>query len=262
MNLMRVWAIVLRHAYAFRYNVARLMEIVFWPFFELLVWGFLAVYVRNLTGASVVLAVILSAILLWNIFFRVQNGINVSFLMELWSRNLTNIFVSPISVTEYLAGLMVVGLLKVAVVGIFMWGAALLLYHVNVLTVGIALVPLALALILFAWAVGLVTTAVILRFGQGAEVLAWAIAFFLQPFGAVFWPLETYPDWLASIVWWLPLAHIFEALRSLIAGEGLPTNHLVWAYGLDTLYLTAAFLLFGYMFEQAREKGYLLKAQD
>ena len=262
MNLIRIWAIILRHIYPYRYNWPRIFDITFWPFLDLLVFGYIGLYFNRLAPGELILALFLAAILLWNLFFRVQQGISVTFLMELWSRNLTNIFVSPISTREYLAALLIFGLMKVAIVGVMLWAAALLLFHINVFAVGISLVPLIIALILFGWAIGMFTTAVILRLGQSAEVLAWAMVFFFQPFGAIFWPVSLYPEWLQSIVWWMPLPHIFEALRSVFAGNGLPTNHLVWAYSLNALYILAVFFFFGYMFEQARDKGYLLKAQD
>jgi len=262
MNVIRIWAIVLRHLYPYRFNLSRLSELVVWPFFEMLLFGFFGIFFARASAFGSIVAIFLGAVLLWQIFFRIQQGISVSFLMELWSRNLTNIFVSPISVAEYLTGLMIVGLFKIAIVGVLMWVFALLLYHINVLSIGLALVPLTVALILFGWAIGTVVLGIVLRFGQGAESIAWAAAFFLQPFGAIFYPVSIYPEWLQEIIKWLPLPHIFEALRSVFAGQGLPRSQLVWAYGLDAAYLLAAFFFFGYMFEQAREKGYLLKAQD
>jgi len=262
MNPTRIWAIVLRHLAVYRSNLARLNELILWPFFELLLWGFFGTYVGRLSSLGYVVAVLLGALLLWTVFSRVQQGIAISFLMELWSRNLMNIFVTPISVAEYLVALMIFGILKVLFVATFMWALAWALYHVNLLTVGPALVPLAVALILFAWAIGTFIVGIVLRFGQGAESIAWMFAFFLQPFGAVFFPLSVYPQWLQNILWWIPLPHIFEALRSVFAGNGLPPHHLAWAFGLNVIYLLGAFTFLGYMFEQAREKGFLLKLQE
>jgi ABC-2 type transport system permease protein len=262
MNVMRIWAIVLRHVYPYRFNASRLTELVFWPFFEMLFIGFFGVFFAKLSPGGAILAIFLGAVLLWQVFFRVQQGISVSFLMELWSRNLTNVFVSPISVAEYLTGLMIIGILKILLVGTMLWGFALLLYHVNILSIGVQVVPLTLALILFGWALGVFVLGIVLRYGQGAESIAWAVAFFLQPFGAVFYPISVYPEWLQKIIWWIPLPHIFEGLRSVFAGQGLPTEHLLWAYGLSFAYLVLMFGFFGYMFRAARDRGYLLKAQD
>ncbi len=262
LNLTRISGIMLRHLAVYRHNLARLNELIFWPFFELLLWGFFGTYVGRLSGVGSVVATLLGALLLWTVFARVQQSISISFLMELWSRNIMNMFIAPISVAEYLTALMVVGLLKVAFVAGLMTGLTWLLYHVNLLAVGPALVPLAIALILFAWAIGTFITGIVLRFGQGAESIAWMFAFFLQPFGAVFFPLSVYPRWLQAILWWLPLPHIFEALRAVFAGHNLPWRHVAWAFGLDTVFLLAAFTFFGFMFEKARDRGFLLKLQE
>jgi ABC-2 type transport system permease protein len=262
MSVIRIWAIVLRHIYPYRFNLSRMSELVIWPFFEMLLFGFFGIFFARASSLGLIVAIFLGAVLLWQIFFRIQQGISVSFLMELWSRNLTNIFVSPISVAEYLAGLMIVGLAKIAIVGSLMWVFAYVLYHVNVLSIGLAIVPLAVALILFGWAIGTFVLGIVLRYGQGAESIAWASAFFLQPFGAIFYPVSVYPEWLQKIIQWVPLPHIFEALRAVFGGQGLPMRDVYWAYGLSFVYLVAAFLFFGYMFEQARIRGYLLKAQE
>lgn len=262
MNLTRISGIILRHLAVYRSNLARLNEIILWPFFELLLWGFFGQYVGRLSTLSNIVATLLGALLLWTVFSRVQQSISISFLMELWSRNVMNVFISPVSISEYLTGLMVVGLLKVAFVTALLTAIAWLLYAVNLLAVGLPLVPLAVALILFAWAIGIVITGIVLRFGQGAESIAWMFAFFLQPFGAVFFPLSIYPGWLQAILWWIPLPHIFEALRALFAGQSLSMQHVVWAFGLNAVYLVAAFAFFGTMFEKARARGFLLKLQE
>lgn len=262
MNLLRIWAIIVRHMSVYRANMARLNELLLWPLFELLLWGFFGTYVGRLTSATSVIAILLGALLLYTVFARVQQSIAVSFLMELWSRNLMNIFVSPISVWEYIVALMIFGLMKVTFIAVLMWTITLALYKVNLLMIGPALVPLSLALILFAWAVGTIITSIVLRFGQGAESIAWMFAFFLQPFGAIFFPLSVYPQWLQQILWWIPLPHVFESMRSVFAGNGLPPEHLKWAFGLDAIYLVAAFMIFGYMFERARDRGFLMKLQE
>jgi len=206
--------------------------------------------------------VLISAVLLWDVLFRGQLGVSIVFLEEMWSRNLGQLFVSPLRPLELVAALLTMSLIR-TVIGV--GGAALIaipLFHFSVFDFGFALIAFFINLIVMGWAIGLIMSGIVMRHGLGAESIAWAAAFFLQPFGAIFYPVSIYPEWLQEIIKWLPLPHIFEALRSVFAGQGLPRSQLVWAYGLDAAYLLAAFFFFGYMFEQAREKGYLLKAQD
>lgn len=260
--LSRISGVVLRHLAVYRYNLMRWQDFLFWPMVELLLWGFMALYVQRLTTLQGVLAVLLGAIFLWNVFARTNQFLGISLLMELWSRNLINVFVTPISILEYLIGIAVSGLLRVLLLALMLFAAAFAFYQVNLFSLGPALVPFAVALILFGWVAALLVMGMVLRFGQSAESLAFGFAFLLQPFGAVFFPLSVYPPWLRAISWWIPLPHVFEGMRAVLAGQDLPLFHLLWAFGLDLVYLLLAFAFFGFMFEKARAKGFLLKIQE
>lgn len=262
MNPRRIWALILRQVFVMLRSWSRVADLFYWPLLDLLFFGFLSVYLVQREGTPMILGLFLGALILWDIFFRVQQGISVSFLMELWTRNFLNLFVTPLTVPEFLAAMMLWGLIKIAITMTLMTGLAFVLYNFNLFTLGFSLLPLIAGLIIFAWAVGTIVTAIILRYGQGAEVLAWGMAFFFQPFGAVFYPVTLYPRWLAQAVMVLPLPHIFEGMRAVFAGRPFPTADLVWAFVLDFLYLGLAFAFFGYMFQLARRRGLLLKAQD
>lgn len=261
-TLSRLGGVLLRHAAVYRYNKMRWQDFLFWPVVELLLWGFFATYLRNLTALQGVAAVLLGALLLWQVFMRVQQSVGVSFLMELWSRNVINIFVSPITATEYLAALMIFGVVKILILTGLLTALTALLYHINLFALGPALVLFSGALVLFGWAGGVFVDGVVLRFGQGAESLAFALGFIFQPFGAVFFPVTVYPEWLQAVIWWVPLPHIFESLRAVFSGQPFDPLRLLWAYGLSLAYLSAAFLFFGFMFERAKQRGFLMKMQD
>jgi ABC-2 type transport system permease protein len=258
----RIWALNLRQLYVMRRSFARVTELFYWPFVDLFFFGFLSLYLARREGAAGIVAVLLSALILWDMFFRVQHGISISFLMELWTRNLVNLFVTPVTMPEFLAAMMVWGLIKISITATLMTTLAYVLYRFNLFTLGLSLVPLAVALIVFAWAVGTVVTALILRYGQSVEVLAWSLPFLFQPFGAVFFPVSVYPAWLQRPLQLQPLPHIFEAARALVAGRPLPLDRVGWAFLLDAVYLAAAFAFFAYMFTLARRRGLLLKVQE
>lgn len=262
LSLSRIWGIVLRHLAVYRFNLARLQDFLMWPLFELLLWGFLALYVQRLSQWNIIVALLVSTLILWNVFARISQGLGVNLLMELWSRNIMNVFVSPISTLEYVIALVLFGLIRIVALTGMLALLASVLYHVNVFAVGFSLIPLAIGLVTFGWAVGILIMALILRYGQSVESLAFGFAFFLQPFGAVFFPLSIYPHWLQLLTWWVPLSHIFENLRRVFTGQPLDPTHLLWMFGLSVLYLIAAFAFFGVMFEHARKRGLLLKLLD
>ncbi len=262
MNWRRIWALNLRQIFLMRRSFTRITDLFYWPLLDLFFFGFLSLYLGRQGSLPLLVGLLLGALILWDIFFRVQQAISVSFLTELWTRNLVNIFTTPLTMTEFVVAMMVWGLIKISITVSLMATAAFVLYHFNIFVLGFALLPLVAGLIVFAWSIGTIITAVILRYGQSAETLAWSLAFLFQPFGAVFFPLSIYPAWLARGLLFLPLPHIFEAMRAVLAGRPLPVAQLGWAFALDAVYLLVGFAFFGYMFTLARRRGLLLKVQE
>ena len=138
-------------------------------------------------------------------------------------------------------------------------GLALWFYHWNLFQMGLPLIPLFASLLLMGWAVGMITTALIMRWGQSAEALAWGIPFLIQPVCAVFYPLSILPKWIQPISRAIPATYVFEGMRQVLRGDGLSTHDMVWAFGLNVVYLIGAGLFFNFMFEVARNKGLLAK---
>ena len=260
MKLHRILALVIRHLYLYKRSIPRLMEVFYWPFLDLVVWGFITIYLAKFKGTLPnFIAFLLGALILWDILFRSQQGLSVSFLEDMWARNLLNIFVSPISPIEYITALMLVSIVKLLLASAVMVLFAWLFYSFNIFLIGIALIPLIINLVIMGWGVGIITMGLILRFGQEAEVLAWAVAFLFQPVSAVFYPVSVLPSFLQTIARYIPSSHIFEGMRGVVAGRGFPTTELVWATSLNMLYLTGALIFFYWNFGVVRKKGLLAR---
>lgn len=252
----RIWALVVRQVYLHKRTFYRWLDIFYWPVVDLLLWGFLTLYLTQNPGSVPQAAsFLIGALILWDILFRSQQSVTIGFLDDVWSHNLLNMWVSPIKPVEYVVGAIIVGVIRVAVGTTIVIGIAWLLFGFNFFGIGIALVPFVLALAAMGWAIGLVAAALILRFGQGVEELAWAIIFLVQPFAAVFYPMNVLPPVMQAIATLIPAAHVFEGMRSVITGHGLPVDQLVWAFGLDIIYLAGAWWLFDYLLRRVRELG-------
>jgi ABC-2 type transport system permease protein len=263
MRLHRVLALATRHLLLYKRSPQRIMEIVYWPLLDLLVWGFLTLYLaRYQQTLPTFVAFFVGALILWDILFRAQQGIAISFLEEVWSRNFLNLFVSPLGIGEFLAATMLVSLVKVLGAAIVTVALAYLLYSFNLFVIGLSLVPFVINLIVMGWAIGIFTTAVILRFGQEAEVLAWGLAFLFQPFAAVFYPVSVLPPVLQAIAVAIPAAHVFEGMRAVIDGQAFPLSRLAWASGLNAVYLAGAILFFKVMFRVVKVKGLLVRVGE
>jgi len=260
MNLRHIRALVLRYTFLYTRSVPRVAEMFFWPVMDLLVWGFLTVYLQRLGHqAPTAITFLLGSMIFWDILYRAQQAVTISFLEDIWARNLLNIFVSPIRVSEFIAATYVVGFVKILITVAILAGLALWFYHWNLFQMGLPLIPLFANLLLMGWAVGMITTALILRWGQSAEALAWGIPFLIQPVCAVFYPLSVLPGWVQVIAHGIPATYVFEGMRQVLRGEGFPTHHLLCAFGLNVAYLIGAGMFFNYMFGVARVKGLLAK---
>lgn len=261
-SLERVSALLLRQVFLYRRSLIRSLELIYWPVLDLLMWGFLSVYVARLRGGgATAIAFLLGGLILWDIFFRAQQAISVSFLEDVWTRNLVNVFVSPVSTAEYLGATMLLGVIKVTVIAVLMAGLALALYAFNILLYGLALLPFAVNLILTAWGMGIITTALILRYGQSAEVLAWAVAFLFQPFSAVFYPVQVLPPALQRAAWLLPTTYAFEGMRAVLSGRPVPWAYVAWALALNAVLFGIAAGIFARVLWVARELGLLMRTE-
>jgi ABC-2 type transport system permease protein len=260
MNPKRIGALALRYTFLYTRSVPRVAEMFFWPVMDLLVWGFITVYLTRMSNrVPAAVTFLLGSMIFWDILYRAQQAVTISFLEDIWARNLLNIFVAPIRIGEFIAATYVVGFVKILITVGVLAGLAWWFYSWNLFQLGLSLIPLFANLLLMGWAVGMVTTALIMRWGQSAEALAWGIPFLIQPVAAVFYPLNVLPTWIQPISLSIPATHVFEGMRQVLNGKGLSTHHLVWAFGLNIIYLVAAALFFRYMFNVAREKGLLAK---
>ncbi|MCA3417720.1 MAG: ABC transporter permease [Roseomonas sp.] len=256
----RVWGLMYRHLALYRRSWPRVLELMYWPVLQMLVWGFVTAWLAGVQNntASVTAGVLLGGVLLWEVTLRSQMGFAISFLEEIWSRNLGHIFVAPLRPQELVAGLVAMSILRTAIgVGPAIL-LAFLLYGFGIWTLGPGLVLYFAALMAMGWAVALGVTALILRHGAGAEALAWGVLFGLAPFSAVFYPVSVLPGWLQPISLAIPATHVFEGMRAALLEGRFAWDHLAYAFGLDLIWLGLAAWLFMAQFQAARVRGALM----
>ena len=256
----RVGAMVMRYLYLLRGSWARSLELLYWPAIQVVLWGFMSQFLAtNSTWVARAGGVLLAAVMLWDVMFRGQLGVSISFLEEMWSRNLGHLFVSPLRPYEWVLSLIVMSLIRV-LIGVA--PAALLaipLYHYSIFTLGLPLLAFFVLLVAMGWAIGLMIVALILRNGLGAEGLAWLAVFLLAPISAIYYPVSVLPAWLQPVAWALPSAHIFEGMRAVMFDHVFSLDHFLWACGLDVVYLVLGGLIFLWSFRHARQTGALLQ---
>lgn len=256
----RIGAMVMRHVYVLRTSWPRLFELAYWPTLQMVLWGFINQFLAtNSSWVAQASGVLIAAVILWDVLFRGQLGVSVSFLEEIWSRNLASLFVSPLRPYEMIVSLMVMSLIRTLIGIVPAALLAILLYEYSIFTLGLPLIAFFANLLIMGWAAGLMISALILRFGLGAESLAWITIFALAPVSGIYYPVSSLPGWLQPISWILPSSHVFEGMRAVMFAHSFRLDHLAWAVGLNTAYLAIGAALFLYTFHVARRRGLLMK---
>jgi ABC-2 type transport system permease protein len=256
----RIMAVFKRHFYVTIYSVPRMFDWLFWPVIDLMLWGFVTTFLAEQNVAlPTPVGFLIGGVLLWDLVFRSKNGIALAFLEESWSRNVINILASPITPTEYVAGAMLWGLARMAMgwATIVVLASALFAFHVWHL--GPVLALMAAALLVFGVSLSMIVLGLALRFGNQANILAWAISFMIMPFSAVFYPVSILPGWAQAVASVLPTAHIFEAMRTVLASKPTPRGHLEAAAVLDAVFLIVGFAYARAMFATLRRRGYVTR---
>lgn len=255
----RIRAMVQRHWYLLRSSGPRALEMVFWPLVQMLTWGFVQVHLVQTTSlAAQAAGLFVGGVLLWDILARSQLGFALAFLEEVWSRNLGHLMMSPLRPTELIASLVVVSLIKLSVAMVPVIIIAYLLFDYSIFSLGLPLAAFFANLVFTSWSFALVSTGAVLRYGLGAENIAWLMTFLMMPLACVYYPVTTLPVWLQPFAWMLPPTYVFEGMRSVVLEGVFRPDLMLWAASLNALYFVGAVALFRYLIDSAREAGSLV----
>jgi ABC-2 type transport system permease protein len=259
----RIAAMVLRYWYLIRSSWPRLLELVYWPAVQMLTWGFLQFYISQNAGFFARAgATFIGAVLLWDILFRGQLGFSISFLEEMWSRNLANLMMSPLKPVEFVIALMIMSVVRLAIGVVPVTLLALAFFGFNLFGLGFALAAFFVNLLLTSWAVGIFVSGLVLRNGLGAENLAWTIMFIFLPLTCVYYPVAVLPSWLQAVAWLLPPTYVFEGMRALMIDHVFRLDLMLQSLALNAVLFTAGAAGFLMLLKSARRSGSLMQSGE
>jgi len=255
-----VWGLVYKFYCICYRSLDRVFDIVYWPVISLLLWGFTSTFVAETSSLPGVMEFFLGGAVLWSLFWRAQTDIGTFILEDFWSRNVYNLFASPVTPLELFCAIGLVGLIRCIISFVFLGVLTWALYAYNILHLGgLPLVVFTSVLLLFGWVIGILISALIFRYGLRIQVLAWSVGFIIQPFSCVFYPLDSMPGWVQTIAVVFPTTHVFEGLRHAIATGELAIGSLLTALGLAFVLLVLALGYFQYALHQAKKRGLLTR---
>ena len=260
MRFNRVAAILLRHFYLVRGSSSRLFPLFAWVAIDMVLWGFITRYLNVVTSSGLnFIPIFLGAVLLWDFFTRVMQGVTTAFFEDVWSRNFLNIFATSLSIWEYLSGLVLSSIVSSIIGLIVMFALATTFFGLSFASYGIMLVPFLLVLFLYGIALGIFASAMVLRLGPAAEWFIWPIPALISPFAGVFYPISTLPLWMQYLSRLLPPSYVFEGMRAVISGAVVSGSGLFWGGCLAVVYVMFACWFFARVYRHAVRTGLIAR---
>lgn len=260
MTAHRVWAVALRQFYLLRGSPARILPLFAWVAIDIVLWGFITKYLNAVSGAGFnFVPVLLGAVLLWDFMVRVMQGVTTAFFEDVWTRNFLNIFSTPMTIPEYVSGLVLTSITTSSLGLAAMIFLATVVFGLSFFVYGAMLAPFLAILFLSGIALGIFGSSIVLRMGPAAEWFIWPIPALLSPFAGVFYPLSTLPAWMRFFSRLLPASYVFEGMRAVIAGGKIDAALLAMGAGLAILYLFLTSWLFTRIYRYALKTGLIAR---
>lgn len=254
MSLNRIKAILFQELYITSNSLEVIMDIFFFPAMNVIVFGFISKFLSG--GNQQASEYLLMGIILWQIIYITQYSISVGSLWNVWSRNLSNMFISPISISEYLSAYILSGTIKAFLTLVLFSFLAFIIFGFNILDLGIVNLSLSfINLVLFACATGIAILGAIFRYGTRIQSLAWGLIFLFQPLTAAFFPLNVLPTILQKIALLFPPTFVFEAAREAISSGNVNYQLYTYSFIENIIYVVVSLIFFNYMFRKAKDTG-------
>ena len=260
MSFYRTFAIVIRQLYLIRGSFSRVFPLFAWIAVDMVLWGFLTRYLNTVASPGFdFVPVLLGAVLLWDFFIRIMQGVTMAFFEDVWSRNFLNIFATPLLISEYVVGL-ILSSIATSIIGLgVMLFIAFAFFKLPFFIYGLMVIPFLLILFLFGISLGVFGSALVLRFGPASEWFIWPIPALISPFAGVLYPISTLPQWMQFISRLLPPSYVFEGLRTIIRGGTVPGSALVWGGFLAVIYVLLAYWFFTRVYQGALRTGLIAR---
>jgi ABC-2 type transport system permease protein len=253
-----LWSITLRYLRLWYNEPNVLLFNLYWPVLDVLSWGYLGMWIQRSqlgSGFQNYEFVALVSVLLWQFVVRSTTSIIVSFIEELWSSNIINLFSLPLRITEWVGGVILLSAITMMVTITAAFGMIAVLYDVSLVQLLAQVVIFSVPLFLTGVWLGFTALQVIVILGKRAQEIGWIIGWCFMPFSGAFYPTDVLPQWAQTVSNCIPMSYIFKGMRAYVMHHDDPMPYLAKGYALAILYSTTAVLLFIYCFKKSKQKG-------
>lgn len=242
-----------------RRSVEVLFDVLLFPLINIILFAFLSVYIGKSVDSFVIHQLLIGS-LLWQFMYIVQYSISVHTMWNVWARNLSNIFITPIRIFEYFTASAVSGGLKS--LGVFVISSIVLSFLMDFMIVKNSISSLLLymgSLWLFAVSVGVIILGLIFRFGTRISAFSWGLLPILQPLMATLFPREVLPAPLNLLALLFPPTYIFEATRWELQHGTVYWEYIAISYVGNIIFLSIAVITFRALLRTSQETGQFVR---
>lgn len=255
MSIKRITGILIQEYYITKRSLEVIVDVVVFPLINITVFGFLSLYLSGKGNPESAYPLLLGMIL-WQLLYITQYSISVGSLWSIWSRNLSNLFISPISVLEYNLAFVLSGSIKALIVFITSSFLALYVFKFDIYQLGLMnLILFFINLVLFGVSTGLVIIGLIFRYGTRIQALAWSVTFLFQPLTAAFFPVSFLPLPIRALAYLFPATFVFEGARASITNPAIRWDLIGIAFLENVIYMIVCVWIFNKLFNKSKETG-------
>lgn len=254
-NKRRLQAFFLRHLYPLRRDFDLISDMVYWPIIDTLLWGVTSQWLVESSGIQTMVATVLTGLILWNVIWRAQAEVARNLIDEIWNNNLVNLFSTPLTLLEWIVGVLLLSVLKTSITVGLLVPLVVVMYKVDLLHMGLWLLGFMWLAAKTGWWVGFISAGIVLRYGPKVQTVVWTLPGFLLPFSAVYFPLSRLPEGMQIISKMIPTTYVFESMRSLLVKGFVPIELILISVGLNILYLSGCVWFFVRSFSYSKKLG-------
>lgn len=258
----RIRAVLLQEVYITAHSVEVLVDLPFWSLMTVVVFGFVTRFLSTVMNPTVAHYLYLGT-LMWEILRVTQYSMSLGALWNVWSHNFSNMFITPLSMPEYVVAQMISGAIKAVVLFVLVGVIAALVFDFNLFSMGFGTLTLAfLNLLCFAYSIGLFILGIIFRLGTRIQALAWGLVLIFQPLTAAYYPVNVMPPALQVVALGLPPTYVFEAARAGLSSAEIRWDWAGLAAAENAAYFALSVWFFQYMYRRSRQTGQFARNEE
>jgi ABC-2 type transport system permease protein len=261
-SLERIKAVLLQEVYITARSVEVVVDLPFWSLMTVVVFGFVTRFFSTVMNPTVAHYLYLGT-LMWEIVRVAQYSMSLSVLWNVWSHNFSNMFITPLSMLEYILAQMLSAAIKAFVLFMLVALIAAFAFDFNLFSMGLGNLTLMFVnLLWFAYSIGLFILGIVFRLGTRIQALAWGLVLIFQPLTAAYYPVSVLPPALQAVAYALPPTYVFEAARASLVAPEIEWQGVGIAAAENVVYFVLALWFFRLMYRRSRQTGQFARNEE